>query len=173
MNSEARSDSASTPVRPPDFLLPQGAPSSARSAAGTPEIYLSWGGSIYGPAGSEEVLAGVRTSWFEPDTLFWFDGQDHWLPVEDFPGLVDGGHHTLAARRVGSVPEDAPPLPAGGAAPSPRASHSHRRSGKRNHKKNSPRRRGRPSKLGRLIVFVFVLLAVVVTVGLIFLLMQL
>ncbi|MEX1044589.1 MAG: DUF4339 domain-containing protein [Chthoniobacterales bacterium] len=172
MNREAPSATAATPVRPPDFLLPKGAPGSARTAVGTPEIYLSWGGSIYGPAGAEEVVAGVRTSCFEPDTLFWFEGEANWMPVEDFPGLVDGGHHTLAARRVGSAPEDAPPLPSAGEAPAPRASRGQRRRSGRNRQKNSPRRHGRSSGRGRLIVFLFILLAAVVTVGLIFLLMQ-
>ncbi len=174
MNDPSRPEAAAAPHRPPDFLLPKGGPGAARPRAGQPEIYLSWGGAIYGPAGSEEVLAGVRSAWFEADTLFWFEGQTDWLPVDDFPGMFDAGHHTLAARRTGAASEEAPPSPAAGATPALRASSAYHRRGGRNSKGKSkaPRRHNRSSKVGRLIAFVFVILIVIITVGLTFLLMQ-
>jgi len=170
MNQDARPEAAVAPVRPPDFLLPTGAQGTQRIRTGETEIFLSWGGAIYGPAGAEEVLAGVRTAWFEPDTLFWFEGQAVWLPVEEFTRLVDGGHHTLAARRVGAAPDEAPPLPSAARATVPRQSRGHRHRGRKN---KPPRRHGRPSTLRRLIIFAFVLAAVAVTVVVILLLMRL
>jgi hypothetical protein len=172
-------------LRPPDFFLPSGAKSATRG--GGREVYLSWGGAIYGPAGPEEVLAGVRTSWFEPDALFWLEGQDTWLPVADFPALVNDGRGTVTAHPAGPIPEQAPPLPAAGttaavgttASPDATDSRQRRRGRgrdhgrKRNRKPRSPRRTGRTSKTGRLIVLALVILAAAVTVGLIFLLMRL
>lgn len=163
--------------RPPDELLPSRGQKTARSGNGETEIFLSWGGAIYGPARPDEVAAGVRTAWFDKETLFWFEGQSEWLPVSEFPGLQEGGHHTLAGRRVGSAPDEAPPLPSN----APRALHSARArtrhaGGRRSGKSGSSRRkggRGRSGKLGRLLVFGIVLLAVAVTVALVFLLMQL
>lgn len=163
--------------RPPDELLPAHAKKAPRPEKGEKEIFLSWGGAIYGPARAEEVAAGVRTSWFEKGTLFWFEGQTEWLPVSEFPGLHEGGHHTLAARRVGAAPDEAPPLPSGETRPSPRSSSGTRtrHAGRRSSKSGSSRRkgRGRPSKLGRLLVFGVFLLAAVATIALLFLLMQL
>jgi hypothetical protein len=114
------------------------------------------------------VIAGVRTSWFEEGTLFWFEGQDEWRPVTELPGLVDGGHHTLAGRRVGEAPADAPPLPGTRSQARPGA-----KPPRRNRRKSgSKRRHARSSRLGRTLIFVFVLLATAVTVGLLFLMMQ-
>lgn len=162
--------------RPPSELLPAHAQKAARTGNGDTDIFLSWGGAIYGPARAEEVAAGVRTAWFEQDTLFWFEGQAEWLPVSEFPPLQEGGHHTLAGRRVGSAPDDAPPLPSA----APRSLHSartrRRHAGRRSAKSGSSRRkggRGRPSKLGRVLVFGAFLLAAAATVALLFLLMQL
>lgn len=168
---------ASGRFRPPKELLPARAQQAARSGNGEAEVFLSWGGAIYGPARPDEVAAGVRTAWFEKETLFWFEGQPDWLPVSEFPGLHEGGHHTLAGRRIGSAPDEAPPLPSN----TPRALHSSRArtrhaGGRRSGKSSSSRRkggRGRPSKLGRLLVFGVFLLAAVATVVLLFLLMQL
>jgi len=154
--------------RPPDALLPSNQQSAARSRGGEQGIFLSWGGAIYGPASTEEVIAGVRTSWFEDGTLFWFEGQTEWRPVTELPGIVDGGHHTLAGRRVGEAPADAPPLPGTRKHVRP-SSKPHRRHGR---KPKSKRRHGRTSRPGRMIIFAFVLLAVAVTVGLLILLMQ-
>ena len=149
---------------------------SARGGNGEARIYLSWGGSIYGPARPDEVAAGVRTSWFDKDALFWFEGQPEWLPVKEFPGLQEGGHHTLAGRRVGSAPDEAPPLPSAEPRPTKPARAKTRRAGRRSGKSGSSRRRGgrgRSGKMGRALVFGIVLLSAAATVALLFLLMQL
>ena len=173
----SREQTASGRFRPPDDFLPARAQNAQRTAAGEPEIFLSWGGAIYGPARADEVAAGGRTSWFERDTLFWFEGQTEWRPVDEFPGLHEGGHHTLAGRRMGSAPDEAPPLPPRGSGPaSTRSSGARTRyAGRRSGKSSSSRRkggRGRPSKLAGLLIFGAFLLAVVLTVVLLFLLMQ-
>jgi hypothetical protein len=167
--------SASARFRPPDNFLPAHAQRTSRTSGDEPEIFLSWGGAIYGPARADEVTAGVRTSWFEKDTLFWFEGQTEWRPVDEFPGLQEGGHHTLAGRRIGTAPDEAPPLPPRGSRSSRSSGSRTRHAGRRSGKSGSSRRkggRGRPSKLGRLLVFGVFLLAVVLTVALLFLLMQ-
>ena len=168
--------SASARFRPPDNFLPAHTQRTSRTAGAEPEIFLSWGGAIYGPARADEVTAGVRTSWFEKDTLFWFEGQTEWRPVDEFPGLQEGGHHTLAGRRIGTAPEEAPPLPPRGSRPTTRSSGTRtRHAGRRSGKSGSSRRkggRGRPSKLGGLLVFGVFVLAIVLTVALLFLLMQ-
>lgn len=168
MSQDEASPHPAPRFRPPDALLPSHQQTAARTRAGEQSIFLSWGGAIYGPATAEEVIAGVRTSWFEEDTLFWFDGQEEWRPVTELSGLVDGGHHTLAGRRVGEAPADAPPLPGTRSRVRPIA-RAHRRN---RHKSGSKRRHKRSSRLGRTLIFVFVLLAAAVTVGLLFLLMQ-
>jgi|GEM_PF-1627715 len=156
--------------RPPDFFLPRNLQGSARVRGDGAEIFLSWGGAIYGPASAEEVAAGLRTNWFEEETLFWFEGQAEWFPVAEFPTAIESGHHTLAGRRIGAAPQAAP-LPAGGGDKSPRPGRRRRR----HHRKDggkSPRRGARPSSAGRQLIFGIILLAAVVTVALIFLLMQ-
>jgi hypothetical protein len=170
MSEPASSATASAPVRPPDFLLPQAIP---RPRSGEPEIYLSWGGTVYGPAGTKQVLAGVRTAWFEPDALFWFEGQAGWRPVAEFPALFDQAPtDDPASPLVETTPPDAPTRTAPAPAPADRAARRRRRDGKHRPAK-SPRRRGRTSRALRLIILVFILLAAVATVGIIFLLMQL
>jgi hypothetical protein len=168
--------SAAGRFRPPDDFLPTRAQNAQRSHAGEPEIFLSWGGAIYGPARAEEVTAGVRTSWFDKDTLFWVEGQTEWRPVDEFPGMQEGGHHTLAGRRIGTAPDEAPPLPTRGSRSVARPSGARTRyAGRRSGKSGSSRRkggRGRPSKLARLLIFGVVILAVALTVALLFLLMQ-
>ena len=161
--------------RPAEQLLPAHAQRAARSGSGDAQIFLSWGGAIYGPARAEEVAAGVRTSWFDKDALFWFEGQTEWRPVNEFPQLQEGGHHTLAGRRVGSAPEEAPPLPHAESRPMTSSRTTTRRTGHRSGKRGSSRRRGgrgRAGKMGRSLVFGIVLLAAAATVALLFLLMQ-
>ena len=157
--------------RPPDFFLPRNLQGPARVRGDGAEIFLSWGGAIYGPASAEEVAAGLRTNWFEDETLFWFEGQADWRPVADFPAVLESGHHTLAGRRIGAAPRAAPPLPAAGREKSPRPERRRRR----HHRKDggkSPRRGARPSRAGRQMIFGIILVAAVVTVALLFLLMQ-
>jgi len=95
----------SPPVRPPDFLLPKISGKTAEARQG--KIYLSWGGEIYGPAATEEVLAGIRASWFENGALYWHEGLEEWKPLADFPQSAPptrGDWQRVAAR-------DMPPAP--------------------------------------------------------------
>jgi hypothetical protein len=71
------------------------------------KIYLSWGGEIYGPAGAEEVLAGIRASWFESGALYWHEGLEEWRPLTDFPDSTPpnrGDWQRVPARDMPSAP---------------------------------------------------------------------
>ena len=163
MNNPDR-PSAARKIRPPDFLLPNAEKSAARNRVGEPDIYLSWGGQIYGPAGSEDVIAGVRSSWFEPDTLYWFEGQADWRPVGEFPGLsVDTEVGQPDAAGISDAPSETADENSGaknkrlrrkGKSVAPRAPSGHAM-------KNT----------SRWIILGFSLLAIALTAGLIFLLM--
>jgi hypothetical protein len=165
---------ASGRCRPPENFLPAHAQRSARTEGGETEIFLTWGGAVYGPARAEEVTAGVRTAWFEKGTLFWFEGQTEWRPVEEFPGRQEGGHHTLAGRRIVTAPDEAPPLPPRGSRSTRSSGARARHAGRRSGKSGSSRRktgRGRTGKSGRLYVFGGILLAISLTLVMLFLLM--
>lgn len=137
---------------------PLSGPGSTKGA-----IYLSWGGKVYGPSSRDEVMAGIRTAWFEHDALYWHEGLDQWKPVGEFP-LSDEDAKQISAQGVktGAAPA-APTSPA--AAPEDRRPRG-----------NSRRTRGsRPGSTriggkGRTIVFGFALLAVLLTVGILLLL---
>jgi hypothetical protein len=96
---------SSPSVRPPDFLLPK---ASGKVAEGRHrKIYLSWGGEIYGPATEEEVLAGIRASWFEGSAIYWHEGLEEWKPLADFPDSTPptrGDWQRVAARDMPSAP---------------------------------------------------------------------
>lgn len=88
MESSPASSTTNEPrFRPPDFLLPTAESSAARRRNREPDIFVSWGGEVYGPAGPGEILAGIKAAWFEPDTAFWFEGQSSWQPLQDFPEI--------------------------------------------------------------------------------------
>lgn len=158
MSTESRMEE-----RPADFLLNNDEKSAARRRAGEPDIYLSWGGQVYGPAGAEEVLAGLRASWFETDATFWFEGQGEWLPVADFPaGGIPARTHEEVSEPLPAAPPDEPPASRTTARPRRRS---------KGHKPKAARR-PRIGARGLLIVFAFVLLAVSLTVGILLLLMQ-
>lgn len=152
--------------RPPDFVLPKLESAGARRRPGEPEIYLSWGGEIYGPAAADDVLAGVRASYYEEGALYWFEGQSEWLPVSGFPEIAP----TLTARRnFASVEQPADGVThgdpgvddknvAGGVSPLQ----------KRPKIPRAPRAKGDYRGIG--IVIAFVLLAVGLTVGILLLL---
>lgn len=125
-------------------------------------IFLSWAGEIYGPATLEEVANGVRTSWFEQDTLYWHEGLNEWKPVHEF-ALPNESHPDLASRKLTTAPS-APDLPT---SPRPREPRS-------NGRRRPQQSKRRPRKLdwrGHTIVFGFAALAVALTVGIILLLM--
>lgn len=149
-SSAPRSGNAA--LRPADFLLPKAGASAA--ARGDAQIYLSWGGEIYGPATGEEIAAGLRASWFEEGALFWHEGLEDWKPVTEFSFPARRPAQDSWPRVVASDVPSAPSLPRAGRAA----------------KAGKPK----PQPLGghgRAIVFGFVLLAVLLTVGIILALM--
>lgn len=143
-----------TGFRPPDFLLPK-ADSATRRRHGEPGIYLSWGGEVYGPAAVEDVISGIRTSWFADDALFWFEGQTEWRPVGEFPDIAA---KLTPKRAMLLTPQHAV---AGTAAQRPDAP-------RRPAMPKAPKHRRDYRGLG--IVMIFVLLAVGLTAGLLVLL---
>ncbi|MEX1111733.1 MAG: hypothetical protein WEB31_08025 [Chthoniobacterales bacterium] len=158
------------PFRPPHFFLPRKLHGSDRARGDGAQIFLSWDETIYGPASAEEVMAGLRANWFEDEALFWFAGQTDWRPVDEFPTVLESVPRTLVTRRPGAEPPATPPLP-----PASGEKSSHPRRRRRHHRKEgakSPRRGTRHGRTGRRLVFGVILLAAVVTVALIFLLMQ-
>lgn len=76
-------------LRPPDFLLPHAEKAAARKRRGEPDVYVSWGGQIYGPTAIEDIMKGVRSSYFEEDAIFWFEGRNEWSPVRALPELLE------------------------------------------------------------------------------------
>lgn len=154
-------------MRPPDFLLPQAQKSADRQRSGKPDVYVSWGEQIYGPSGVDEVVNGVRTGYFGNDALFWFEGRDEWRPVEELPDLFEP---------VGDeAPEPGPPRTRPKEGVRPEWPSGRKRSasprGERRRSRGKGRRGSRAARsklVGRLIVMAAVLLAVLITAGLLF-----
>lgn len=151
-------------LRPPDFLLPQSERGSSRRRTGEPEIYVSWGGQIYGPAGVDDVLTGVRTAYFEEDALFWFEGQPEWRPVDELEDLFAEDEVELPVAATRHEPPSEPIRPSW---PASRSSGGN--SGRKRRRRARPARSSRSSRAGRLIVLGAVLLAVLITAGLLLL----
>lgn len=129
------------------------------------KIFLSWGDEIYGPCSSEDVIAGIRASWFEEGALYWHEGLDEWQPVCDFPACRPGTAMKDWQRVMPSELPAAPTLPvATGHAKSQRTQPRRPRASK-----PSARRLGRG---GRAIFFAIALLAVLLTIGILLLLMR-
>jgi len=152
------------PLRPPDFLLPQADKSTARQRNGEPDVYVSWGGQIYGPTAADEVIKGVHTSYFEEDALFWFESRDEWRPVSELPELFEESTADLpAAARLHPAPSEGikPAWPGA----RKRSSSSGERRRRRSHR-NRATKATRAQIGGRLFVIAAVLLAVVLTAGL-------
>ena len=154
-------------LRPPDFLLPTPDQATSRRRHGEPEIYVSWGGKVYGPSGVEEVISGVRTSYFEEDALFWFEGRSEWRPVEELPDLLAG---VIPELPIAAVPQTPPAEPIRPPWPGTSSASRSNRGKRRGHN-----RKGRTShadhsgRTGRFIVLGAVLLAVALTAGLLLL----
>jgi len=151
-------------LRAPDFLLPQADKSAARKRSGQPDVYVSWGGQIYGPTAAEDVIKGVRTSYFEEDALFWFESRDAWRPVSELPALFEESTADLpTAARLHPSPSEGikPAWPGARKRPSS--------SGERRRRRSHRGRAAKPTRAqigGRLIVMAAVLLAVILTAGL-------
>ncbi|MEI6339754.1 MAG: hypothetical protein WCQ57_14415 [Verrucomicrobiota bacterium] len=141
-------------LRPPDSVLPQ---AGRTRRAGDAYIYLSWGGVVYGPTTSSELLAGVRASWFEDDALFWHDGMTHWSPVTEFSASESRDRPAIEQ----GIQTTQPALPAATPPPKPSALPG------RDQIPKVPS----PSNYGVIVVAGFALLAAALTVGLIMLLM--
>jgi hypothetical protein len=146
-----------TDVRPPPEFLQPGQGGGAPSL----EVYLSWGGAVYGPTGTEEVLAGLRKERFEEEAHFWFEGLEQWLPMAEFEALVLEAPYGPASRPLDQAPAHAPSR-------SPRTESAQRVYRERRGK--SPRR-GK-GKRGWWIILGIILLAAVLTIGVILLLME-
>jgi hypothetical protein len=126
-------------------------------------IFLSWGGEIFGPATPEEVANGIRTSWFEQSALYWHEGLEEWKPVYEF--AISGDQPMDWSNRKLAKAPSAPDLPA--------ASIREKRSaGGRRKPKKSQRQSRKLGRRGRVIFFGIALLAVLLTVAILLLLMQ-
>lgn len=154
-------------IRPPDFLLPASEKGGAARRGAGPDVYVSWGGQVYGPATLDDVLSGVRTAYFEQDALFWFEGREQWRPVGELPDLLAAGE-SIPARRNPPAAQ-----PAEGVRPhwpgSRRRRGSERGDQRRRGSKGRGGRSSRSQLGGRLIVIGAVLLAVLITAGLLLL----
>lgn len=148
-------------LRPPDFLLPQTERGSARNAD-EPEIYVSWGGQIYGPSAVEDVLSGVRTAYFGEEAMFWFEGQDEWRPVEELRECLQQRKAGLPVAATRHAPPPEPIRPHWPGSRSAAASTGERR----RRRKGGSSRSSRRGRAGRLIVIGAVLLAIAITAGL-------
>jgi hypothetical protein len=149
-------------VRPPDFVLPR-AEGPARQRPGELQVYVTWGGEIYGPATTDEVLAGIRSSWFEESAHFWFEGRGEWSPLSAFPGVLDELPARQTVARQTGIPQHAL-LPDEAETPAPPA--RKRRSQAAEHARPPKKPRTPPGGInGYLVVAAFILAAVGLTVG--------
>jgi len=94
-------------IAPPIFMLPE-ANRSRRS--GNAAVYLSWGGEVYGPATGSEVCDGIRTSWFEEDTVFWYEGMIEWRPLTEFSAPTNRSRPEAEPGKIRPRP-DTPMIP--------------------------------------------------------------
>ena len=154
-------------LRPPDFLLPQADKPAARTRNGEPNVYVSWGEQVYGPAAVDDVLNGVRTSYFEEDALFWFEGREDWRPLAELSELFgdDSADLPREARHHPPPSEGIKPAWPGSRSRSSSSGEKRRRRSHRN-------RAAKPTRAqigGRLVVIGVVLLGVLLTAGLLLL----
>lgn len=159
MNDDTPPSSPSlTPVRPPDFVLPR-ADGPVRNRPGQLQVYLTWGGEVYGPATADDVQAGLRSSSFEAGALFWFEGQDEWAPVAAFPHVIESLGGRLPTARHSGTPQQAlqaAPSRDGKPRPRPRQMTEHPKPPKAPHSNGHQ---------GYWLVAGFILLAIGLTVG--------
>lgn len=98
------------PFQPADSLLLGS--SSRRENGREVQVYLSWGGEIYGPATAEEIAAGIRAAWFEEGTSYWHDGLDEWRDLSFFPVTKESNDNKSWPPLAGPQPPFAPSLQA-------------------------------------------------------------
>lgn len=161
MNKEELPSSPRLTFRPPDFLLPHGEGSTGRRSDKGPDIYMSWDGTVYGPTSAEDVLAGIRAASFKQDARFWFEGQEDWLPLSTFPDIIEFSQEFGAAPSTSPPPKPLPP-------PSKQPAVQRR---KERHRRSRPHKPSRLGRRGRIVALGFVILAALLTVGLLSLLM--
>ena len=164
---------ASPAIRPPDSFLPKTDLITPGRRTGEPEVYVSWGGQIYGPSAVDHVVSGVRTSYFGDDALFWFEGRDGWSPVGELRALFQKeAAIALPGATVLHLPpaEGIRPRMPGRKSTSTAGAPPERRRRRKSGRKNRPTGPGRSILSGRLIVFGAILLAVLITAGLLVLL---
>lgn len=160
-------------LRPPDFLLPEGKKNANVRRRGEPDVYVSWGGQVYGPAGVDDVMAGVRTSYFDQGAVFWFEGRESWSPIAQFSGLFDESQTLLlptkAKRHAPPAESIRPEWPARSKARGSRRSERRRVRNRQGGKGGRASRGSRKNKRWRLILIAVALLAVAITAGLLYL----
>jgi len=161
-----------SPLRPPDIFLPKPDKTAEHRNGGTSGIYVSSGGQVYGPAVARDVVAGLRTGYFDADALFRVAGGSEWRPVAEMaqhlnlPRLdAELPHLELPPRIPLHVPpteEIRPKWPSARRPSSSSPRGERRRSG-------SKGRSGKAAKgklAGRLIVVGAILLAILITASL-------
>lgn len=130
-----------------------------------PKIFLCWGGEIYGPSSPEEIINGLRTSWFEVDAFYWHEGMPEWKPIAEFS--ASSARQTpiknWTDQRIAVAPQ-APELPS-----SEEKNASSRARGSR--AGSSKKRTHRPGHPGAAVIIGFAFLGVLLTVGIIIILM--
>lgn len=148
-------------------MLPNAESTAARRSRGEPDIYLAWDGEVYGPTGIEEIMAGIRASYFEKDTTFWFEGLAEWRSLEDFETVTS--ENNIKPGVSGPAPgnaSDAKDQAAAATHPQPAAAVKRKpRSGPGRSKPPRPRPTG--SRVGMLLVALFILLGAGLTAGII------
>jgi len=154
---------------PPDFFLPKADGNPARLRPGNPKIYLSWGDEVYGPTTVEEVMAGLRSSFYEPATVFWFEGRESWSPLAEFVALADEIGNWPDVPRPTGVRQESNPKPL--SADREQTQATRKKAGSAHHGKLRKARRS--GYRGYWVVFAFVLLAVALTVGILVLMADL
>ena len=102
-------------LRPPDFMLPKSERHADRSGGAKAGLYVSSGGQTYGPSTPREVVASVRTGYFNEDAVFWVESRNEWRPLTELaqhvelpPPSVEPAHLELPPR----IPLHAPPTQA-------------------------------------------------------------
>ena len=173
-NMPAPPSTGATPaIRPPDFFLPKTDLTTPGRRTGEPDVYVSWGGQIYGPSAVDHVVSGVRTSYFGDDALFWFEGRDGWSPIDELRALFQ---KEAAIALPGATVLHLPPAKGirprmpGRKSTSTAGAQPERRRRRKSGRKNRPNGPGRSILSGKLIVFGAILLAVLITAGMLLLL---
>ncbi len=134
-----------------------------RRRFGEPQIFLSWGGEVYGPVTADEILAGKHSASFDANALYWFEGREEWRPIAEFSEATVVT--SVKSDSETTVNQNAPAEQAEGKSKRRRGKHS-----RRHHTVSlrDPSTRRGSHNIG--IIFAFALLAVALMTGIILLL---